>query len=106
MALGAVAGQLTKSLGDALNLSEFEIQMAPDSGATAQLTIGQQVTENLYVKVQQGIGDVSTTNFILEYELTKWLRFQTNLLQGATTQQSLFQRVQSSGADLIFFFSF
>ena len=56
--------------------------MAPESGAAAQLTIGEQVTENLYVKVQQGIGDVSTTNFILEYELTKWLRFQTILLQG------------------------
>ena len=43
MAAGAVAGQLAKSIGDALNLSDFEIQMAPENGAAAELTIGQQV---------------------------------------------------------------
>ena len=47
--------------------------------------------QNLYVKVQQGIGDQSQTNFILEYELTEWLRLQTNVLQGSSTQQQLFQ---------------
>jgi translocation and assembly module TamB len=106
IAAGAVAGQLAKSIGNALNLSDFEIQMAPENGSTAEVTIGQQVGENLYVKVQQSVGDVNTTNFILEYELTKWLRLQTNLLQGSSTQQSLFQRAQGSGFDLLFFFSY
>jgi hypothetical protein len=58
------------------------------------------------VKVQQGIGDQSQTNFVLEYELTKWLRLQTNVLQGSSTQQQLFQRMQGSGVDLLFFFSY
>ena len=56
--------------------------------------------------MQQGIGDQSTTNVVLEYELAKWLRLQTNVVQGASTQQSLFQRAQGSGADLMFFFSY
>jgi hypothetical protein len=43
---------------------------------------------------------------ILEYELTKWLRMRTNVLQGASTQTNLFQRQQGSGADLLFFFSY
>ena len=85
---------------------QFEINTAPDSGGAAQLTIGQQLGQNLYVKVQQGIGDQSQTNFILEYELTKWLRLQTNVLQGSSTQQQLFQRMQGSGVDLLFFFSY
>jgi hypothetical protein len=55
--------------------------------------------------VQQGIGGQSETNFILEYELTRWLRLQTNVLQGSSTQQ-LFQRTQGSGVDLLFFFSY
>ena len=80
--------------------------MAPENGAAAQFTLGQQISENVYVKLQQSVGDVNTTNFILEYELTKWLRMQTNLLQGSETQQSLFQRVQGSGFDLLFFFSY
>ncbi len=106
MATGAVAGELAKSIGNALNLSQFEINTAPDTGGTAQLTIGQQVGQNLYVKVQQGIGAQSQTNFVLEYELTKWLRLQTNVLQGSSTQQNLFQRMQGSGIDLLFFFSY
>ena len=56
--------------------------------------------------MQQGIGDQSQTNFILEYELTRWLRLQANVLQGASVQQSLFQRMQGSGIDLLFFFSY
>jgi len=80
--------------------------MAPENGSVAQFTLGQQITEGLYVKVQESVGDVNTTNFVLEYELTKWLRLQTNLLQGSSTQQSLFQRAQGSGFDLLFFFSY
>ncbi|HWF87090.1 MAG TPA: translocation/assembly module TamB domain-containing protein, partial [Vicinamibacterales bacterium] len=106
MATGAVAGELAKSIESALNLSTFEINTAPESGGAAELTVGQQVGQNLYVKVQQGIGDQSQTNVILEYELTKWLRLQTNVLQGSSTQQQLFQRMQGSGADLLFFFSY
>jgi autotransporter translocation and assembly factor TamB len=106
MAAGALAGQLAQSIGNAIGVDTFEISAAPEGGGLAALTIGQQVGQNLYVKVQQGIGDQSQTNFILEYELTKWLRLRTNVLQGASTQQSLFQRAQGSGADLLFFFSY
>jgi hypothetical protein len=70
------------------------------------VTLGQQVGQSLYLKVQQGVGEYTTTNFILEYELTEWLRLQSNVLQGSATQQSLFRRAQGSGADLIFFFSY
>ena len=106
MALGAAAGQLAQSLGGALGLDTFELNLAPESGGTAAVTIGEQVGQNLFLKVQQGIGDQSQTNFILEYELTKWLRFRTNVLQGSATQTQLFQRQQGSGADLLFFFGF
>ena len=37
---------------------------------------------------------------------TRWLRLRTNVLQGSSTQQQLFQRAQGSGADLLFFFSY
>jgi translocation and assembly module TamB len=106
LAAGQLAGALSQSIGKALNLSEFEISAAPDTGAAAQLTVGEQVGQNLYVKVQQGIGDQSQTNLILEYELTDWLRLQTNVLQGSTTQQQLFRHAQGSGVDLLFFFSY
>lgn len=106
LATGAVASQLAQSIGKALNVDTFEIETAPTGGSTAELTIGQQVGQSLYVRVQQGIGDQSQTNFILEYELAEWLRLQTNVLQGNSTQQQLFQRTQGTGVDLLFFFSY
>ena len=106
MAAGAATGQIAKSIGNALNLDTFEINLAPENGGGPNVAIGQQVGENLYVKVEQGIGDASQTNIILEYELTRWLRLRTNVLQGSSTQQQLFQRMQGSGADLLFFFNY
>ena len=105
LAAGALAGTLTSSLGRALNLTEFNIQAAPETGVAAQVTAGQQLNENVYVRVEQGIGDVNTTNVILEYELAEWLRLRTNWLQGSSAQPMLFQRVQDSGVDLLFFFT-
>jgi autotransporter translocation and assembly factor TamB len=107
LATGALASGLAKELGDALGVDTFEISTAPEmAGTYATLTVGEQVGQNLYVKVEQGIGDKSITNFVLEYELTKWLRLRTNVLQGTSTQQNLFQRAQGSGGDLLFFFSY
>ena len=105
MALGALAGEVASSIGSALDLNTFEIQLAPDTGATAQITVGQQVGQNLFVKVEQGVGDQTTTNVVIEYQLGKWLLLQTNVREGASTLQP-FQRVQGSGVDLIFFFSY
>jgi translocation and assembly module TamB len=106
LATGAVAGQLATSIGRALNLDTFEIDVSPEGGGSPAVTVGQQLGQDLYVKVEQGIGEQGSTNFVLEYELTDWLRLQANVLQGSSTQQSIFRRAQGSGADLIFFFSF
>jgi translocation and assembly module TamB len=104
IATGAVAGALARSIEDALNLNTFEISAS--SGTGAELTIGQQVGPNLYVRLEQGVGDQSQTNFVIEYELQKWLRMRTNVVQNQNVQQQLFQRMQGSGVDLLFFFSY
>ena len=110
LATGAVAGKLEEdarfNLSNALGVDTFEISTAPEGGGVASLTIGQQLGQNLYVRIEQGLGGAGQTNLILEYELTNWLRLQTNVLQGNATQQSLFQRAQGSGVDLLFFFSY
>jgi len=106
LATGTLASALSSSIENALGVDTFEISTAPESGANASVTVGQQVGQNLYVKVEQGIGGYNDTNFIFEYELTRWLRLRTNVLQGSATQQVQFQRVQGSGADLLFFFSY
>ena len=106
LATGAVVGQLSRSIGTLLNVDLFEISTAPETGDAAQFTIGQQLGQNLYVKLQQGVGDQNQTNFILEYELAQVAPPRTNVVQGSSTQQQLFQRAQGTGADLLFFFSY
>ncbi len=69
LATGALVGQLSRSIGTLLNVDLFEISAAPENGDAAQFTIGQQLGQNLYVKLQQGVGDQNQTSFILEYEL-------------------------------------
>ena len=60
LATGAAANQLASSLGQALNLDIFEISTASESGRVgAEVTLGQQLGQNLFVKVQQGIGDLA-----------------------------------------------
>ena len=105
LAAGALASTLTNSLGKALNLTEFSVKTGTANGSAAQITAGQQVNENLYARVEEGFGDASTTNFVLEYEIAKWLRVRTNWLQGSNAQPLLFQRTQDSGLDLLFTFS-
>jgi autotransporter translocation and assembly factor TamB len=89
-----------------LGVDQLEINVAPAIGVTAEVVVGQQLSQNLYVKLQQELGDRSQTNVILEYEFTKWLRLQTNLLQGASASQQPFQRIRSTGIDLVFTFTF
>jgi translocation and assembly module TamB len=105
LAAGAVAGQIAQSIGGALGLETFELNLAPENGNGPQLTLGQQLGQSLYLKVEQNLGSDSATNVILEYAFTNWLRLQTNVIQNTPAQTSPFRRVQSTGGDLIFQFS-
>src|SRR5262245_982088 len=106
LAGSSLTNELSQSIASALHLDEFDINLAPESGRGAEIRVGQQVGPNLYVKVEQGIGDQSQTNFVLEYELQRWLRLRTNFMEGSPVQQQLFQRMQGTGVDLLFFFSY
>jgi len=103
LAAGALAGTLSQSIAKALNLETFRFDVA--SANSPALTVGQQLGPNLYVRVQQAIGETTNTNLLLEYAFTNWLRLQTNVQQGSPAETSRFVRSQGTGADLIFLFS-
>jgi hypothetical protein len=79
LATGAAVGALAQSIGSALNVDMFEIEIAPDSGSAASLTIGQQVGQNLYVKVRRG--SATRPDDDRQYEINKWLRLRTNVFR-------------------------
>ena len=90
---------------EGIDVAGVRVVDVPDSHTAAQFTVGQQLGPNLYLKVQEMVGDASVTNLIVEYAITNWLRLQTNIEQGTNTQQSVFRRTQGTGADLIILFT-
>ena len=106
LAGGYLASGLARSIGNALELDEFEIQAQGESGGPT-LTVGEQVGEKLFFRVRQGFGDAQSTEFILEYQLKDYLRLQGSVAETAGgTQRAMFRRVERGGLDVIFFFSY
>ena len=68
LAGGYLATGLSRSISNALQLDEFEIQ-AGEQGFGPTLSVGQQVGEHFFFRVRQGFGDAQATELILEYQL-------------------------------------
>jgi uncharacterized protein involved in outer membrane biogenesis len=105
LAGGYLATGLSRSISNALELDEFEIE-AGERGFGPTLSVGEQVGEHLFFRVRQGFGDAQATELILEYQLKEHLRVQANVAETASTQRVTFRRIERAGLDLLFFFSF
>jgi hypothetical protein len=107
LAGGYLASGLAQSIGNALELDEFEIQAQGEQGGGPSLTVGEQVGEKLFFRIRQGFGDLQATELILEYQIAEFLRLQTSMAEtSGGTQRVTFRRVERGGLDLIFFFSY
>jgi translocation and assembly module TamB len=110
IASGFVAQSLGKSIGKALDVDLFEITTAdPETGENAGgVTLGKQVSDKAFVQFRQQFGNRSFTEFMLEYQLAKFLRLDVNAApQSSGVANRLTQRrVERAGVDLIFFFSY
>lgn len=110
VASGFVASALGKSIGKALDLDQFDITTSdPETGETAGgVTIGKQVSDRAFVRFRQQFGQRSYTEFMMEYQLAKFLRAdvsgapETSGVANRLTQR----QVERASVDLIFFFSY
>jgi autotransporter translocation and assembly factor TamB len=105
LAGGYLVSGLTRSLANAIDLDELELQA--DAGLGPILSIGEQIGNNLFVRVRQGFGAAEATELILEYQITEYLRLQGSVANTANlAQRAVFTRIERGGVDLIFFFSY
>ena len=104
LAGGYLASGLAQSIGNALDLDEFEIQTGEGFGPS--LTVGEQVGEHIFVRLRQAFGEAQATEFIIEYQLKDYLRLQATAADASGNQRLTFRRVERGGIDLIFFFSY
>jgi hypothetical protein len=106
LAGGYLTSGISRSIGNALALDEFDIQAQGENGEGPSLTVGEQVGRNLFFRLRQAFGSDTTTEVILEYQIRDYLRAQSSVASGATQQRVQFRRVETAGLDLIFFFSY
>ncbi len=109
IATGFVAAPLGQSIGKALDLDLFEITTTTeDGGLGAGVTLGQQIGDRAFVKLRQQFGERSTTEFMLEYQLARFLRLDATAAPETTGSANRLnqRRVERAGIDLIFFFSY
>jgi translocation and assembly module TamB len=109
IASGFVTAPLAESIGRALDVDLFEIETTSEAaGFGAAVTLGQQVNEDLFVRFRQNFGPQDASEFILEYQLARFLRFQGSVAPGGGVKanRTIARRVERGAGDLIFFFSY
>jgi len=110
IASGFLASSLGKSIGRALDVDLFEITATdPETGETAGgVTLGKQISDKAYVRFRQQFGQRSFTEFMMEYQLAKFLRLDTSFAPetSGVANRLTQRRVERAGVDLIFFFSY
>ena len=67
---GFVAAPVAEALRDALDVDLLEITPVSDDGG-AEVSVGNQIGERVFVKVRQQFGSSEVTQLVLEYELSK-----------------------------------
>jgi autotransporter translocation and assembly factor TamB len=109
IATGFLAAPLGESIGRALDLDLFEITTTNDEGELgAGLTVGHQIGDRAFVKFRQQFGDRNLTEFMLEYQIARFLRLDLNGAPETTGSANRIgeQRIEKAGVNLIFFFSY
>ncbi|HJR59577.1 MAG TPA: translocation/assembly module TamB domain-containing protein [Vicinamibacterales bacterium] len=109
IATGFIAAPLGESIGRALDLDLFEITTTTESGELgAGVTLGQQIGDKAFIKLRQQFGERSVTEFMIEYQLARFLRLQATAAPETTGSANRInqRRVERAGIDLIFFFSY
>jgi len=105
MAAGYIATPLANSIANALDIDLVEIR--PEGGINGQPTValGQQFGSRLFVQFRQDFGSHDRSELSFEYRITELLRLVSTVAQGAQ-QSHRTQRLDSTGADLIFVLSY
>ena len=107
LAAGLVVSPLTESIGQALDLDLFEITAPEAAGSGPSIVLGEQVGDDLFLRLRQQFGAQSVSEVMLEYRLADFLRLQGALAEGeGSANRGLTRRVERGGLDVIVFFEY
>ncbi len=70
--------------------------------------MGQQIGDKAFLRLRQEFGERNTTEFMLDYQLARFLRLQVTAAPETSGSANRInqRRIERGGLDLIFFFSY
>lgn len=102
VAAGFVGSQIADTIGDALELDVFDVEVG---GAMApSVVVGEQFARGVFLKFRQQFGQGLASSFLLEYALTDWLRLRSEVSASQPATRSLFDRSERGAVKLVFTF--
>jgi hypothetical protein len=96
----AVASPLAESLRNVLNVDLLDIQAVSSEGSPS-LTIGNQISERVFLEFRQLFGSAETSQIVLEYQLSNHLRLESEFTEGGSNTQIGGTRPEQTGVNLI-----
>ncbi|HEY1910488.1 MAG TPA: translocation/assembly module TamB domain-containing protein [Vicinamibacterales bacterium] len=107
LAAGFLASPLLSALEKEIGFGMLEIDPNGDNGTGPRVTIGNEIAPGLVARFSRQFGTDEYDEATVEYALSRVLRLRANYSDAqSTTGFAAFRRVEHTGLDLIFFFSF
>ena len=109
LAAGFLASPILSAIENEIGLSILEIDPTGDNGTAPRITIGDEILPGLVARFSRQFGSEAETydEATLEYQLSRILRLRASYSDAhPLTGLASFRRIERTGIDLLFFFSF
>ncbi len=107
---GFIVNPAVSAIGRAIGLEFLQLEPSPSDGGgtTFRVSGGRSVWRSLFVTYSREFGAFDFNEIEAEYSLARYLKVKGSASDagGARTKSTLFRRVERSGIDLLFFFSY
>jgi translocation and assembly module TamB len=107
LAAGFLTSPLLSAIEKEIGFGMLEIDPTGDNGTGPRVTIGNEIAPGLVARFSRQFGTDEYDEATVEYALSRVLRLRASYSDAqSTTGFAAFRRVERTGVDLIFFFSF
>ena len=107
LAAGFLATPILSSIEHEVGLDIFEIDPAGEFGTGPRVTVGQEIAPGLVARFSRQFGTDEYDEAQIEYSLSRILKIRATYSDAQTTTGlAAFRRVERSGVDLLFYFTF
>ncbi|HMF93634.1 MAG TPA: translocation/assembly module TamB domain-containing protein [Vicinamibacterales bacterium] len=107
LAAGFLAGQVLSAVQKEVGLDILELETSGDYGIGPKLTVGQEIAPGIVARFSRQFGQEPYDEATVEYTISRILRLRATYSDAQSLSlRAPFRRIERTGIDLLFFFSF